>query len=131
MTRHTSLSTAQVHRNLGQKHRIEADQIRFLNDWKWPQIPGLKTFRGELVHTANWDPMTDFKGKTVAVIGTGLSAIQAVPRIQKTAKDLTTFMRSVTWISPSIGADTLQEEKTGTDDKKDEKPSQEGAEPQE
>lgn len=82
----------------------------FLNDWKWPKIEGLHEFEGELLHTANWDTSTDWKDKTVAVIGTGSSAIQAVPRIQKTAKHLTTFMRSVTWISPPIGGAALEVE---------------------
>ncbi|KAK5092888.1 hypothetical protein LTR24_004802 [Lithohypha guttulata] len=27
----------------------------FLNDWKWPKIPGLTDFKGTLMHTANWD----------------------------------------------------------------------------
>lgn len=82
----------------------------FLNDWKWPKIDGLHDFKGQLLHTANWDTNTDWKDKTVAVIGTGSSAIQAVPRIQKTAKHLKPFMRSVTWISPPIGGAALEAE---------------------
>lgn len=84
----------------------------FLNDWKWPAIPGLHDFNGKLLHTAAWDAdMSNWSDKTVAVIGTGSSAIQAVPRIQKTAKHLTAFMRSVTWISPPIGGEALEAEK--------------------
>jgi cation diffusion facilitator CzcD-associated flavoprotein CzcO len=84
----------------------------FLNSWKWPKIEGLHEFSGKLLHSASWDPSVDWTGKTVAVIGTGSSAIQMVPRIQKTAKHLTAFMRSVTWISPAIGKDTLDAEKS-------------------
>lgn len=69
----------------------------FLNDWKWPDIEGLHTYEGALMHSANWNTETDWSGKKVAVIGTGSSAIQMVPQIQKTAKHLTCFMRSVTW----------------------------------
>ena len=83
----------------------------FLNSWKWPKIPGLHDFKGQLLHSANWDPSVDWKDKTVAVIGTGSSAIQMVPQLQKTAKHLTSFMRSVTWISPPVGGATLEEEK--------------------
>ena len=32
-----------------------------LNNWKWPQIPGLHDFTGKLVHSANWDPSYDYK----------------------------------------------------------------------
>ena len=83
----------------------------FLNDWKWPKIEGLHSFKGRLMHTANWDSDVDYTGKRVAVIGTGSSAIQTVPQVQKTASHLTTFMRSVTWISPPVGGNILDAER--------------------
>lgn len=83
----------------------------FLNSWKWPKIEGLHDFKGTLLHSANWDSSVSWKDKTVAVIGTGSSAIQIVPQIQKAAKHMTAFMRSVTWISPPIGAETLAKKK--------------------
>src|SRR4051794_27429557 len=45
-----------------------------------PAIPGLETFRGDIVHTSHW-PATgvDCDGKRVAVIGTGASGVQCVP----------------------------------------------------
>jgi cation diffusion facilitator CzcD-associated flavoprotein CzcO len=79
-----------------------------LNNWKWPDIPGLHDFRGTLLHSANWDTTTRWDDKTVAVIGTGSSAIQILPQIQPTAKSLVTFMRSVTWIAPPIAEDMLR-----------------------
>ncbi|KAI1630504.1 cyclohexanone monooxygenase [Exophiala viscosa] len=87
----------------------------FLNSWKWPAIEGLHDFQGPLLHSANWDDSIDYKDKTVAVIGTGSSAIQIVPQVQKSAKHITTFMRSVTWISPPFAAEELNELKEGTD----------------
>ncbi|KAK5173627.1 uncharacterized protein LTR77_002308 [Saxophila tyrrhenica] len=83
----------------------------FLNDWKWPKIPGLHDFQGKLLHSANWDQDVDYDGKTVAVIGTGSSAIQIVPQVQKKASHLTAFMRSVTWISPVVGEAEIEAEK--------------------
>jgi lysine/ornithine N-monooxygenase len=53
-----------------------------LNSWKYPNIPGIKDFKGDLMHSATWDPKIDLKGKTVAVIGGGSSAVQIVPQIQ-------------------------------------------------
>lgn len=31
-----------------------------LNDWKWPNIPGLHDFKGKLMHSANWDESYDY-----------------------------------------------------------------------
>jgi cation diffusion facilitator CzcD-associated flavoprotein CzcO len=54
-----------------------------LNQWKYPNIEGLKDYKGKLLHTANWDESWDWDGKTVAVLGSGASAIQVVPELQK------------------------------------------------
>jgi cation diffusion facilitator CzcD-associated flavoprotein CzcO len=35
--------------------------IGALNEWKWPSIEGLHTFKGKLLHSANWDPETDLR----------------------------------------------------------------------
>lgn len=80
----------------------------YLNSWKWPKIQGLHDFGGQLVHSAAWDKDINWENKTVAVIGTGSSAIQIVPQVQKTAKSLITFMRSPTWISPPGSVKILQ-----------------------
>ncbi|CZR66978.1 related to steroid monooxygenase [Phialocephala subalpina] len=71
----------------------------FLNNWKWPEIKGLDTFKGDIKHSAAWNPETDLSNKTVAVIGSGSSAIQIVPSIQPEVKHLTTFVRSPTWVT--------------------------------
>ncbi|CAH0023717.1 unnamed protein product [Clonostachys rhizophaga] len=70
-----------------------------LNNWKWPDIPGLHSFNGQLLHSAAWDPDVDWSGKTVAVLGSGSSGVQIVPTIQPDAKQLITFLRSPTWIT--------------------------------
>ncbi|KAH8816619.1 hypothetical protein F5884DRAFT_873328 [Xylogone sp. PMI_703] len=75
----------------------------FLNNWKWPDIEGISDYKGFLVHSAKWDDAFSFEGKTVGVIGSGSSAIQIVPVLQKKAKELTSFIRSPTWITPEFG----------------------------
>jgi cation diffusion facilitator CzcD-associated flavoprotein CzcO len=45
-----------------------------LNAWKWPDIEGLHTFKGKLLHTAAYDRSVPVEGKRVAVIGTGCVA---------------------------------------------------------
>lgn len=42
-----------------------------LNNWRWPNIKGLKEFGGTLVHSAKWNESLDLSGKSVAVIGNG------------------------------------------------------------
>ena len=43
----------------------------YLNNWTWPNISGLHSFRGSLVHSAAWDHAIDLSGKVVGVIGNG------------------------------------------------------------
>lgn len=53
-----------------------------LNHWRWPDISGLKSFEGSLLHSAQWDTNADWKDKRVAVIGNGSSGIQLVTALQ-------------------------------------------------
>lgn len=53
-----------------------------LNDWKYPDIDGISNYKGRLMHTATWDDSMDLKGKSVAVIGNGASAVQCVAALQ-------------------------------------------------
>lgn len=71
-----------------------------LNNWKWPNISGLHTFKGALVHSANWPEDLDLKGLTVAVIGNGSTGIQIVPSLQPIVKHLVHLIRSPTWVTP-------------------------------
>jgi cation diffusion facilitator CzcD-associated flavoprotein CzcO len=81
-----------------------------LTKWKWPDIRGLHDFKGVLAHTASWPKDLDWSGKRVAVIGTGSSSIQVVPKIAETASKLNVFMRNVTYISPQFGANITNTE---------------------
>jgi cation diffusion facilitator CzcD-associated flavoprotein CzcO len=65
-----------------------------------PEIQGLERFQGRTFHSAAWDHDHDLTGKHVAVIGTGASAIQFVPQIQKQAGRLTLFQRTPPWVLP-------------------------------
>lgn len=71
-----------------------------LSDAKIPDVPGLEGFRGKVFHTARWDHDYDLRGKRVAVIGTGASAIQVVPAIQPEVESLTLFQRTPAWVMP-------------------------------
>jgi cation diffusion facilitator CzcD-associated flavoprotein CzcO len=65
-----------------------------------PNLPGVESFTGDAFHTANWDHDVDLTGKRVAVIGTGASAIQYVPIIQKKVEKLILFQRTAPWVMP-------------------------------
>ncbi|MHC5903772.1 flavin-containing monooxygenase [Streptomyces sp. S6] len=73
-----------------------------LSDPKLPDVPGLETFPGEVFHSARWNHDFDLRGKRVAVIGTGASAIQIVPAIQPLVSGLTLFQRTPAWVMPRV-----------------------------
>jgi cation diffusion facilitator CzcD-associated flavoprotein CzcO len=65
-----------------------------------PDLPGLDRFAGPAFHSAQWDHTFDPRGRRIAVIGTGASAVQFVPELQKVAASLTLFQRTPAWIIP-------------------------------
>jgi cation diffusion facilitator CzcD-associated flavoprotein CzcO len=66
-------------------------------------IPGMNKFEGKMCHTAKWDRTIQFENKRVAVIGTGASAIQVIPEIQKmNVPELLVFQRTPPWVVPRI-----------------------------
>ncbi|MDP9823359.1 flavin-containing monooxygenase [Nocardioides massiliensis] len=71
-----------------------------LSEPRLPDIDGIDSFGGEIFHSAQWDHDADLKGKRVAVIGTGASAIQIVPEIAKTAGHLDVYQRTAPWVIP-------------------------------
>jgi cation diffusion facilitator CzcD-associated flavoprotein CzcO len=65
-----------------------------------PDLKGLERFEGQVFHSANWDHRYDFEGKQVAVIGSGASAIQFVPKIAPQVDQLHYFQRTPPWVVP-------------------------------
>ena len=65
-----------------------------------PELPGLETFAGRAFHSSRWDRSYNLRGKRVAVIGTGASAIQFVPQIAPNVAQLALFQRTPPWILP-------------------------------
>jgi cation diffusion facilitator CzcD-associated flavoprotein CzcO len=65
-----------------------------------PSFPGLESFGGKLFHSARWDHDYDLRGKRVAVVGTGASAIQFVPRIAQQVAQLHLLQRSAPYVLP-------------------------------
>jgi cation diffusion facilitator CzcD-associated flavoprotein CzcO len=76
-----------------------------------PRIRGLNRFEGTIFHSARWDHRHDLAGERVAVIGTGASAIQFVPRIQPRVGSLHVFQRTPPWILPHTDRPTSRLER--------------------
>jgi cation diffusion facilitator CzcD-associated flavoprotein CzcO len=71
-----------------------------LTEPKLPEVPGIESFEGKTMHSAQWDHDYELRGKRVASIGTGASAIQYVPLIQEQVEKLYVFQRTAPWIMP-------------------------------
>jgi len=71
-----------------------------LADPTYPDIPGLDSFAGTVMHSARWDHSHDLSGEAVAVIGTGASAIQVVPAIQPVVESIAVYQRTPAWVIP-------------------------------
>jgi cation diffusion facilitator CzcD-associated flavoprotein CzcO len=84
-----------------------------LNNWKWPDIPGIDEFKGLKVHSAAWPDDIGLSGKNVAVIGNGSSAIQIIPQLQKVVNRLDAYARGSTWISPGLAGSKVEEVNPG------------------
>jgi cation diffusion facilitator CzcD-associated flavoprotein CzcO len=73
-----------------------------LSEPRIPEIPGLDSFPGKVFHSARWDHDHDLRGKRVAVVGTGASAVQIVPALQPQVAHLTLFQRTPPWVMPRV-----------------------------
>lgn len=71
-----------------------------LSQPKYPEIDGLDSFAGTVMHTSRWDHDVELSGKRVAIIGTGASAVQIIPSIAPEVADLTVFQRTPIWCLP-------------------------------
>lgn len=84
------------------RHVVVATGV--LTQPKLPDIPGVESFGGTTLHTARWVHGTDLRGKRVAIIGTGASAVQVIPTIAPEVEQLTVFQRTPIWCLPKPDA---------------------------
>ncbi|KAJ3105825.1 hypothetical protein HDU97_007469 [Phlyctochytrium planicorne] len=70
-----------------------------LNNPAYPNIAGLDTFQGPVVHSARWNHSVKYDGH-VAVIGTGASSVQIVPELVKMAKKVLVYQRTPGYVVP-------------------------------
>ena len=78
---------------------------------KLARIDGMEKFAGDSFHTSRWDYNVDLQGKTVGIIGTGATAVQAIPELAKTVGELFVFQRTPSTIDVRDQRETTQEER--------------------
>jgi 4-hydroxyacetophenone monooxygenase len=66
-----------------------------------PEFDGLGSFEGQSFHSARWENDVDLEGKRVAVVGTGCTAVQLLPKTADKASHVTVFQRSPHWLAPN------------------------------
>lgn len=74
----------------------------FLSQPKTPDIPGIASFAGKVIHTADWDHDYDLTDKRAAVIGTGATAVQLLPEIAPKLEQLDVYQRTPIWVTPKF-----------------------------
>jgi cation diffusion facilitator CzcD-associated flavoprotein CzcO len=74
----------------------------FLSQPHTPDIPGITSFAGKVIHTTAWDQDYDPSGRRIAVIGTGATAVQLIPELARDAADLTVYQRTPIWVVPKV-----------------------------
>jgi cation diffusion facilitator CzcD-associated flavoprotein CzcO len=91
--------------------RVLVSAVGLLTEPKIPDVEGLDTFKGAVFHSARWNHDYDLRGKRVAAIGTGASAIQFVPEIQPDVAQLHIFQRTPPWVMPHTARPTSERER--------------------
>lgn len=72
-----------------------------LNEPNIPHFEGFEDYAGPTWHTARWNADVDLHGKRVAVVGTGASAFQVIPKVAEQAAHVTVFQRTPAWVIPT------------------------------
>lgn len=95
----------------GEEHRISA-RVLFMCSGYYnyeagylPEFPGIENFKGLVIHPQHWPEGLDYKGKKIAVIGSGATAVTLVPAMAEEAAKVTMIQRSPTYIVSRPGKD--------------------------
>lgn len=96
---------------------IVVSAVGMLSDPKRPDWPGLAEFEGPTFHTAEWEHGHDLAGKSVAVVGSGSTAVQVVPALARTVGHLYMFQREPGWVIGKSDRALTPQERTAMNSK--------------
>ncbi|MDD4867235.1 MAG: NAD(P)/FAD-dependent oxidoreductase [Mycobacterium sp.] len=74
----------------------------FLSQPRIPDIPGIESFAGKVIHTTAWDDDYDLGGRHVGIIGTGATAVQLIPELAARVAGLTVYQRTPIHVVPKL-----------------------------
>ncbi|MCH9731712.1 MAG: NAD(P)/FAD-dependent oxidoreductase [Actinomycetia bacterium] len=69
---------------------------------KTPDIPGIDSFAGKILHAQQWDDSYALQGKRAAIIGTGSTGVQLIPKLAEDVSELTVYQRTPIWVMPKL-----------------------------
>ncbi len=69
---------------------------------KTPDIEGIDTFAGKILHAQDWDHGYPLQGKRAAIIGTGSTGVQLIPKLAEQLAELTVYQRTPIWVMPKF-----------------------------
>ncbi|MGB0971998.1 MAG: flavin-containing monooxygenase [Mycobacterium sp.] len=69
---------------------------------KTPDIPGIDSFGGRILHAQHWDDSYTLQGKRAAIIGTGSTGVQLIPKLAEDVSELTVYQRTPIWVMPKL-----------------------------
>ncbi|MCV7054634.1 flavin-containing monooxygenase [Mycolicibacterium gilvum] len=69
---------------------------------KKPDIPGIEDFAGTVLHAQEWDDDYSLKGRRAAIIGTGSTGVQLIPKLADDVAELTVYQRTPIWVMPKL-----------------------------
>lgn len=97
-----SSSTWQLDTNEGRRFEVDivVSAVGMFNEISTPDIEGLETFSGSVLHSARWPSDPDLGGRRVAVVGSAASAVQLIPEVARVAGHLAVFQRTPIWVLP-------------------------------
>jgi 4-hydroxyacetophenone monooxygenase len=83
------------------RSRAVITAVGFLCRPKVPDYPGAQDFQGGSWHSARWPKDVEWRGKRIAVVGTGASGYQMIPELALEAAHVTVFQRTAQWVFPN------------------------------
>ena len=101
-----SLSNREV-----QRFQVVISAVGLLNHPSIPTWEGFERFQGPMFHSARWEPEHDLNGKTVAVVGTGSTAVQIVAELAPIVGRLLIFQREPGWVLAKGARDFTDDER--------------------